>query len=163
MGKVKMTVIRALFAALAMLPLLAQPGAAQDYRLRSGDVVQIEVLEDGNLNRSAIVLPDGQISVPMAGSVRAAGRSLAQVQADLSARLAPNFATPPTVYVTLSELAERPASAPAAPRTLDIFVLGAAIPLVRDRGAGRNPPLPRKETLRDWRSEERQRQSRDEQ
>lgn len=126
MGKVKMTVICALFAALAMLPLLAQPGAAQDYRLRSGDVVQIEVLEDGNLNRSAIVLPDGQISVPMAGSVRAAGRSLAQVQADLSARLAPNFATPPTVYVTLSELAERPASAPAAPRTLDIFVLGAA-------------------------------------
>ena len=126
MGKVKMTLIRALFAALAMLPLLAQQGAAQDYRLRSGDVVQIEVLEDSNLNRSAIVLPDGQISVPMAGLVRAAGRSLAQVQEDLSARLAPNFAAPPTVYVSLSELAERPASGPSTPRTLDIFVLGAA-------------------------------------
>lgn len=119
-----MTVIRALFAALAMLPLLALPGAAQDYRLRAGDVVQIEVLEDGNLNRSAIVLPDGQISVPMAGSVRAAGRSLAQVQADLSARLAPNFASPPTVYVTLSSLGERAPA--AAPRRIDVFILGAA-------------------------------------
>jgi hypothetical protein len=43
-----------------------------------------------------------------------------------------------------------------------VFVLGAAIPLIRDRGAGNDPPLPRKETLRDWRSEERRRQSSDE-
>ncbi|MBK7956302.1 MAG: hypothetical protein IPK02_21455 [Candidatus Accumulibacter sp.] len=32
-----------------------------------------------------------------------------------------------------------------------VFVLGAALPLIRDRGA--NPPPPRKETLRDWRNE----------
>lgn len=126
MGKVMMKFIRAMFAALAVLPFLALSGAAQDYRLRSGDVVQIEVLEDSGLNRSAIVLPDGQISVPMAGSVRAAGRSLAQVQADLSARLAPNFASPPTVYVTLSSLAERAPATAAAPRRIDVFILGAA-------------------------------------
>ena len=88
-------------------------------------MLQIEVLEDGTLNRSAIVLPDGQISLPLAGSVRAAGRTLAQVQADLASRLAPNFATAPTVYVTLSALAER-TSTPAAPRLVDIYVLGAA-------------------------------------
>lgn len=34
-----------------------------------------------------------------------------------------------------------------------VFVLGGAIPLIRDRGAGRTPPLQRKETLRDWRNE----------
>ena len=34
-----------------------------------------------------------------------------------------------------------------------VFVLGAAIPLLRDRGAGKAPPVPRKETLRDWRNE----------
>lgn len=34
-----------------------------------------------------------------------------------------------------------------------VFVLGAAMPLIRDRRADKTPPLPRKETLRDWRNE----------
>jgi hypothetical protein len=32
-----------------------------------------------------------------------------------------------------------------------IFVLGAAIPLVKDRGRSKMPVLPPRETLRDWR------------
>lgn len=118
--------LRRLLALVFVLPFLAGTAWAQDYRVRSGDVLQIEVLEDATLNRSAIVLPDGQISLPLVGSVRAAGRSLAQVQEDLTARLAPNFASPPTVFVTLSALAERLPSTPAAERTMDVYVLGAA-------------------------------------
>lgn len=119
-----MRLMRSVFAMIFALPFLAAQGLAQDYRLRSGDVVQIEVLEDSTLNRTAIVLPDGQISLPLVGSVRAGGRSLAQVQQDLAARLSPSFATPPTVYVTLNALAERlPAG---APRTIDVFIVGAA-------------------------------------
>ncbi len=34
-----------------------------------------------------------------------------------------------------------------------LFVLGAALPLIRDRRADKDPPLPHKETLRDWRNE----------
>ena len=119
-----MSILRRLVAALILLPVLAVASWAQDYKVRAGDVLQIEVLEDATLNRNAIVLPDGQISLPLAGSVRAAGRSLAQVQAELASRLAPNFAPPPTVYVTLNSLAERAPS--AAPRLTDIYVLGAA-------------------------------------
>jgi polysaccharide biosynthesis/export protein len=119
-----MFILRRLLALALLLPILAGTAWAQDYRIRSGDVLQIEVLEDGTLNRSAIVLPDGQISLPLVGSIPAAGRSLAQVQADLAGRLAPNFASPPTVFVTLSALAERGTPAPA--RTIDIYVLGAA-------------------------------------
>ncbi|KAF0113620.1 MAG: polysaccharide biosynthesis protein [Rhodobacteraceae bacterium] len=119
-----MSILRRLAAALFLLPILALSASAQDYRVRAGDVLQIEVLEDATLNRSAIVLPDGQITLPVAGSVRVAGRSLGQVQEELARRLAPGFATAPTVFVTLSALAER--SAPAAPRTIDIFILGAA-------------------------------------
>ncbi len=119
-----MFILRRLVAALFLLPILAITAAAQDYRIRSGDTLQIEVLEDATLNRSAIVLPDGQISLPVAGTFRVAGRSIADVQSELASRLAPGFASPPTVFVTLSSLAERPA--PSAPRTIDIFVLGAA-------------------------------------
>ncbi|HLQ20592.1 MAG TPA: polysaccharide biosynthesis/export family protein [Tabrizicola sp.] len=119
-----MLIIRRLLALVFVLPILASTSWAQDYRVRTGDVLQIEVLEDSTLNRTAIVLPDGQISLPLVGSLRAAGRSLAQVQEDLTSRLAPNFAQAPTVFVTLSALAERAPAGPA--RTIDIFVLGAA-------------------------------------
>jgi polysaccharide biosynthesis/export protein len=119
-----MSILRRLAFILLALPFLTVTAFAQEYRVRAGDVLQIEVLEDATLNRSAIVLPDGQISLPVAGSIRVAGRSLAQVQAELASRLAPGFASPPTVFVTLSALAERPA--PSAPRTIAIFVLGAA-------------------------------------
>ncbi|RYI06324.1 MAG: hypothetical protein EON48_14780 [Acetobacteraceae bacterium] len=88
-GVFSMSILRHLAAALLLLPLFAASSWAQDYRVRSGDVLQIEVLEDATLNRTAIVLPDGNISLPLAGSVRAAGRSLAEVQADLAGRLAP--------------------------------------------------------------------------
>jgi polysaccharide biosynthesis/export protein len=119
-----MSILRRLAAALFLLPILALSASAQDYRVRPGDVLQIEVLEDATLNRSAIVLPDGQITLPVAGTIRVAGRSLGQVQEELARRLAPGFAAAPTVFVTLSALAERPEPAPE--RTIDIFVLGAA-------------------------------------
>lgn len=121
-----MSILRRLLALVFVLPILANTAWAQDYRVRSGDVLQIEVLEDATLNRTAIVLPDGQISLPLVGSVQAAGRSLAQVQADLASRLAPNFASPPTVFVTLNALAERVPATPGVARTIDIYVLGAA-------------------------------------
>ncbi len=120
-----MSILRRLVAALFLLPILALTATAQDYRIRSGDTLQIEVLEDATLNRSAIVLPDGQISLPVAGTVRVAGRSIADVQAELVSRLSPGFTSPPTVFVTLSALAERPAAS-TTPRTIDIFILGAA-------------------------------------
>jgi polysaccharide biosynthesis/export protein len=118
-----MKLIRMLTAIVLALPFLAVQATAQDYRLRPGDVVQIEVLEDASLNRTAIVLPDGQISLPLVGSVRASGRSLTDIQSDLASRLASSFATPPTVYVTMSALAERVVG---TARTIDVFILGAA-------------------------------------
>jgi polysaccharide biosynthesis/export protein len=125
-GDILMSIVRRLAGALLLLPVLAGSVWAQDYRVRPGDTLQIEVLEDNTLNRSAIVLPDGQVSLPVAGTVRVAGRSLAEVQADLSSRLASGFASPPTVFVTLSALAERTTGTAAAPRLVSIYILGAA-------------------------------------
>jgi hypothetical protein len=34
-----------------------------------------------------------------------------------------------------------------------VFILGAAVPLLRDRSRDRTPLPPKKETLRDWRKE----------
>lgn len=111
--------------------LLAAPALAQSgYGVRAGDVLKVEVLEDPSLNRSVLIGPDGRISMPLAGTFVAAGLSVDQVAAELSSRLASNFAAAPSVFVSLERLAERKpvtgGSAPAAPATIDIYVLGEA-------------------------------------
>lgn len=121
----------ALVALAAVLALLAAvlPVHAQDgYRLRPGDVLRIEVVEDAGLNRNVLIAPDGRISVPLAGTVQASGRTIDTVQGELVQRLSASFATPPTVFVALDRLADRRPStggASAAP-TIDIFVIGEA-------------------------------------
>jgi polysaccharide export outer membrane protein len=108
-------------------PTLAQNG----YRIKSGDVVRIEVLEDPNLNRSVLVLPDGRISVPLAGTVQASGLTLEELQANLVGKLAPNFAATPTVFVGIDSLSipavpVTNSSIVAAPFLIDVYMLGEA-------------------------------------
>ena len=42
---------------------------AHQLRAAAGDVLNIEVLEDASLNRQALVLPDGRVTVPLAGNL----------------------------------------------------------------------------------------------
>lgn len=81
----------------AAFALMAHPVSAQDagYLLRPGDVLQVEVVEDPSLNRSTLVLPNGSITFPQAGTLRAGGRTPDQVRAALTDALAPSFAAPP--------------------------------------------------------------------
>ena len=111
--------MRFLFATLLAL-FAATLSHAQSYNLEVGDVIAIEVLEDASLNRNALVLPDGNITFPFAGTVRAAGRSVAQVQQTITQALAPNFAAPPTVFVSINQLRSPPAPA----SDITVFVIG---------------------------------------
>lgn len=115
---------------LALMPLLALAATAQTgtgYQLRAGDVLRVEVVEDAGLNRAALIAPDGRITLPLAGSVQASGRTVEAVQADLVQRLTGSFAAPPTVFVSIERLAERQApTGGGAAATIDIFVVGEA-------------------------------------
>jgi polysaccharide export outer membrane protein len=118
------TVLR---AALLLAPLALAPAALaqNEYRIRPGDVLRIEVIEDPSLNRSVLVPPDGRITLPLAGSVQAGGRGVSQIQADLAGLLAPNFAAPPSVFVSIEQIFQPPPPAPAPPpKTVGIYVLG---------------------------------------
>lgn len=119
-------------AALAVMTVLAvQVGtvSAQGmYDIRTGDTLRIEVIEDDTLNREVLVAPDGRISFPLAGNIRAAGRTLGQVQTQLTSALSDDFENRPTVFVSVASLAERE-EAPAVveapePEMLDVYVLG---------------------------------------
>lgn len=113
----KRTLLGALVALMA--PFAFQPALAQSagYRIQPGDELAITVLEDDTLNRTALVLPDGQISVPLAGSIRASGQSVDAVEKVIADRLASNFAVRPSVFVSVVQVAEEGPTFP-------IFVMG---------------------------------------
>ena len=111
------------FLALCAALVTATAASAQSgYQIQPGDSLSIEVLEDPTLNRTVLVLPDGGFSFPLVGRVDAAGRSPQSVQTALASQLAPNFATSPTVFVSVSGLALG-ALANAGPQ-IDIYVVG---------------------------------------
>jgi len=120
--------IMKLLALVGLMISTAVAAAAQDgnYRVRAGDKLTIEVLQDPSLNRGAVVLPDGRFSFPLAGTVPASGRTIGQIQAALSQALAANFNAAPDVFIAV-EPAERVAAAPRAPApepVVSIYFLG---------------------------------------
>jgi polysaccharide export outer membrane protein len=91
-----------LLAALALF--LAAPLAwaqSAGYRIQPGDTLAITVLEDDSLNQQSLVTPDGRISVPLAGTVQAAGRTVESIESTIADRLASNFAVRPSVFVSV--------------------------------------------------------------
>ncbi len=122
-GRVMLSALVAPAALIAALILTSTPqnAQAQAYQIMPGDSLRIEVLEDNTLNRNALVLPDGTISFPGAGTVRVAGRSAASVRQSLSRAMAKDFAVAPTVYVSVQSLKDN--SLFDAPVT-DIFIMG---------------------------------------
>lgn len=112
------------FAIVAMF--VATVSYAQGaYEIQSGDTLAIEVLEDPSLNRSVLVLPNGSITFPFAGSIQAGGQTPGQVQAAIASGIASNFASPPTVFVTVSSLRQRAVSSGGGGgRSIDVYMIG---------------------------------------
>ena len=91
-----------------------------EFRLGPGDVLLINGLEDPSLNTEVLVRPDGLITLPLAGTVMAAGKTPEEVAAAVRQQLGPNFVEPPSVSVVLRGLAQRA----AAEEMLTIYILG---------------------------------------
>jgi polysaccharide export outer membrane protein len=117
--------MRRILLALWALCLLA-PGvqAQESYQIRIGDRLDISVLEDPNLNRIALVRPDGRISMPIVGSITAAGQTPEALQRAITARLRDSFAISPNVTVALAGLGPQERVAPPEPDVIEIFVMG---------------------------------------
>lgn len=111
------TLITALF-----LVCTATLGLAQQYTLQPGDTIAVEVLEDPSLNRSVLVLPDGNINFPFAGALRAEGRTVVQIQSSIAAALEPNFASRPTVFASLTGVP--PSNALHGSDSITVYFLG---------------------------------------
>lgn len=78
-------------------------GVDANYRIGADDVLTINVWHEPEVSRSVPVRPDGMISLPLIGDVRAAGLTPMQLQGELEARFS-KFLTGPAVSVIVSEI-----------------------------------------------------------
>src|SRR5690625_1889478 len=101
----KKTVLHFLLWPALMVALSAQASNAEEagYQLNPGDVLNIFVWNEESLSRETLVRPDGYISVPLAGQLRAGGKTPAEVEEELSERLSNYLKDRPTVTVRSEE------------------------------------------------------------
>ncbi|MFK7862020.1 MAG: XrtA/PEP-CTERM system exopolysaccharide export protein [Granulosicoccus sp.] len=82
---------------------MTTPVDAPVFRLGSGDVVNVNVWKNPDLSVTVPVRPDGYISVPLVGDIRAGGRTPAEIVADTERRLTRYIRTP-KVSVIVQEI-----------------------------------------------------------
>jgi polysaccharide export outer membrane protein len=87
--------------------------AAQAYVIGPGDVLAIKVLDEAELSREYAVDADGTVTFPFLNRVAVAGKTVKDVESDLTTRLSPAWLRNPQVAVAVSQY-----------RSRYIFVLG---------------------------------------
>ncbi|TKJ41607.1 hypothetical protein CEE37_03310 [candidate division LCP-89 bacterium B3_LCP] len=103
MGKTMRSLLQILTFVLVVL-IIASPAAAQDegmYRIKSADNLYIYVHENNDLTMQITVLPDGNISYPLVGSLYVDGLTTVGLQDALTAKLK-QYLQNPVVVVTIS-------------------------------------------------------------
>jgi polysaccharide export outer membrane protein len=121
-----MKTVKFIATVLALIWTTVAVSAQEGYRVRAGDTLSIEVLQDPALNRQALVLPDGRFSFPFAGTLTASGRTISQIETALSSSIAANFNSAPDVFISVTPAERRAVSSggSAAPATIDVFFVG---------------------------------------
>src|SRR5580704_11288944 len=97
-----------LFVSLAGLSLGAEsPMTAQmalaTYLLQPGDVLEVSVWKETDLQREILIRPDGAFTFPLAGEVETTGKSVEDVRATLAERLK-RFVPSPVVTVAVKSI-----------------------------------------------------------
>jgi polysaccharide biosynthesis/export protein len=74
-----------------------------DYKIHSGDEIEVAVWKEPDLLRKLIVRPDGKISFPLTGEIMAAGRTAMDIHADIE-RLLKKYIPEPVITVSVTGL-----------------------------------------------------------
>lgn len=90
----------------------AADAAGGGYEIGPEDLLEISVWREKDLQRQVIVRPDGWLTFPLVGNIRAAGKTTQELQAEITARLR-KYIPDPVVTVTLQKV-----------QGLKVFVIG---------------------------------------
>ncbi len=77
--------------------------AADSYSLQPGDILEISVWKEPDLQREVLVRPDGGISFPLVGNIKAKNSSVQDLNKEITARLQ-KYIPDPVVTVSLKQM-----------------------------------------------------------
>lgn len=90
------------------------------FRLGSEDVIEYFVYKEPELTATAVVRPDGMISLPLVGELQASGKTAAELQAQITATLR-QFIEDPVVSIVVKEINSPKVSVFGEVRKPDVF------------------------------------------
>ena len=96
-------------AAAVAAPTATEAGG---YGVNPGDLLEISVWKEVDLQKQVVVRPDGYFSFPLTGDIRAEGRTVEDVRREVASRVA-RFVPDPVVSVAIME-----------PRGSKVYVIG---------------------------------------
>jgi polysaccharide export outer membrane protein len=108
----------------------AASSAAEDYRVGADDLLDVSVFETPDLNRTVRVSARGEISLPLLGTVQAAGLTSRELEAVLEELLRRTYMKEPHVAVFLREMQSHPVSVLGAVNKPGVFQIRGAKTLV---------------------------------
>lgn len=97
--------------------------SVSEYRIGANDLIEINVFQVAELGRAVRVNTQGQISLPLIGSLQAGGRTVAELEADIAARLKQNFIQDPQVTIFIKEFTSQRVTVEGAVRKPGIYAL----------------------------------------
>jgi polysaccharide export outer membrane protein len=81
----------------------AAPALNDSYVIGASDIVMVSVLKEPTLTSSLLVRPDGMISMPLLGDVKASGLTPLQLAAEITAKLK-KYIQDPNVTIILNQM-----------------------------------------------------------
>ncbi len=102
-----------------------------DYRLGPQDVISIEVFNLNELNRTVRVNSKGMISLPLLGPIRAAGKTVPELESEVTAMLEKDFLQNPQVTMFVSQYTSQRVTIEGAVRNPGIFPLSGKTTLLQ--------------------------------
>jgi len=101
-----------------------------DYRLGAEDLLEINVLEAADLNRTVRISSGGEISLPLIGGVRAAGLTPRELESVLEVLLRQSYMKDPHVSVFVKEMQSHSVSVFGAVQKPGVFQIRGAKPII---------------------------------
>ncbi|MFZ5862729.1 MAG: polysaccharide biosynthesis/export family protein [Nitrospirota bacterium] len=93
-------------------PAVAPPPPTADYRIGPEDLLEVTVWKNADLSKTVTVRPDGMITLPLIGELRAGGLTADDVRNEIKTRLE-RYKELPDVTVTVAEV-----------RSYSLYILG---------------------------------------
>lgn len=84
-------------------PAPAMPGTGGDYEIGPEDVLEISVWKEKDLQREVLVRPDGWLTFPLVGNVKAAGKTAYELEQEIRLRLR-KYIPDPVVTVSVVKI-----------------------------------------------------------